>query len=77
MGGPIPLNDGDEDDVNVEMPPIGLSDDDFEHLLQLYHEQLYPVIERPENNLMSPDFNYAIDMYSQIQQWIRIRVENP
>ena len=66
-GGPIPLNNGDEVGVNVEMPSIDLSDDDFEHLLQLYHEQLYPVIERPENNLMSPGFNYAIDMYSQVR----------
>jgi hypothetical protein len=77
--GPIPVanNDGDDEEgVSVEMPIIGLSDDDWEHLSQLYHEQLYPAIERPENNLISPDFNYAIDIYCQVQQWINFRLGN-
>src|SRR6266516_3421509 len=30
-GGSVPVNDGDEVGVNVEMPSIDLSNDDFEH----------------------------------------------
>jgi hypothetical protein len=59
----------------VEPPAMLLNDEDWNILVNQYEERLYPTRESVENNLMSPDTNYAVDMYLDIQAWVKERVE--
>jgi len=59
----------------VESPSIPLNDGDRNILINQYEEQLDPVHESLENNLMNPDMNHSVDIYLDIRAWVKERVE--
>jgi len=75
--GPIPIHGGnpDNDGVILEAPEIPLNDEDWDTLINQFRERLYPLEESIENNLMSPHTNYAVDIYLDIQSWVKERLE--
>jgi Integrase core domain len=72
--GPVPANRDDDDSVVVEPPEMLLSDEDWNMLVNQYQAQLYPTHESIENNLITPNTNYVIDMYLDIREWVEERI---
>ena len=69
MGGPNPTNNDDYSAV-VKPPARSLNDEDWNSLVNRCEARLSPDHETLENNLMSPDTNYAVDMYLDIREWV-------
>jgi len=63
-----------EESVMVEPPANPLTYTDWDVLTRQYQSQLYPDIENLENNLMSTDSNYGVNMYLEIREWIESRI---
>jgi hypothetical protein len=72
--GPVPANRDDDDSVVVEPPSMLLNDEDWNVLKNQYQARLYPTDETVENNLMTPNTNYAVDMYLDIREWVVGRI---
>jgi hypothetical protein len=72
--GPVPIDDDEEGSAIVEPPNNPLSDLDWGILSHQFRTQLHPDVETLENNIVSPEFNYGLNMYLEVRQWIENRV---
>ena len=74
--GPAPLVTDDETEtVTIEPPRNPLNNEDWRVLERQFRDQLYPDEETVENNIMSQDFSYGFDIYFEVRQWIKSRLE--
>jgi hypothetical protein len=71
--GPVPLEE-EHEDPTIESPNMLLSDYDYDVLARHFQDQLYPAVQTPENNLMTPMANYGVDLYLEVQRWIGSRI---
>jgi hypothetical protein len=74
--GPVPVDDDENETAVVEPPRNPLSDQDRQILEGHFKDQLYPVVEILDNNIMSPQFNYGVDIYFEVREWIKTRLAN-
>jgi len=76
--GPVSMNSDDDDNgiAVVEPPTNPLHEQDYQVLKRQFQDQLYPHVKLIENNIMSPHFNYGVDMYIEVQEWIQMRLAN-
>jgi hypothetical protein len=73
--GPVPSMREDEfEAVIIESPMMLLTEADWLRLTHQYESQLHPVIETVMNNIMSPQYNYGVDMYLEVRDWIEMRL---
>jgi len=73
-GGPVPVDEVEEGLAIVEPPNNPLSDVDWGILSLQFQTQLYPDVETLGNNIVSPEFNYGLNMYLEVRQWIENQV---
>ena len=71
--GPVPIHENEE--VIIDAPEIPLNEEDWNTLINQYRERLDPFEESIENNLMRPNTNYAVDIYLDIQNWVKERID--
>jgi len=71
--GPVPIHKNEE--VIIDAPEIPLNEEDWNTLINQYRERLDPFEESIENNLMRPNTNYAVDIYLDIQNWVKERID--
>ena len=72
--GPVPVDDDEEGLAIVEPPNNPLADLDWGILSHQFRTQLHPDIETLANNIISAEFNYGLDMYLEVREWIENKV---